>query len=322
MKFDFKKKSEPVFVFPVEISSKPVYPYDPQKIALVALDAGYSITDSVVYVENFADAKSFLDANQQIIYDMLVGDETDITAVDGSQFYQCGNLYRVRLSTNIIQIGTGAFQRCPRLREITGAEVANVASYAFQHCTNLVRVDFPHMANIGENAFGHCYLLSDIKISDRVQYIQYSTFEHCRSLERVGGQNVVGIETRGFYGCTGLKSINFPQLQGTNSSVFVDCHMLDDVKMWAWNVVTANTFQNCYRLKNIAFSDNLTAILGGGFVGCSSLQKVEIPSTIAHIETTAFRDCPALLDIVINKPENSIPGAPWGATNANVIWTG
>ena len=31
-------------------------------------------------------------------------------------------------------------------------------------------------------------------------------------------------------------------------------------------------------------------------------------------------DCTSLTSITINKPEGSIKGAPWGATNATIQW--
>ena len=56
--------------------------------------------------------------------------------------------------------------------------------------------------------------------------------------------------------------------------------------------------------------------------GCSSLRSITIPNSVNEIESWAFRDCTALTGITVNKAQNSISGAPWGATNASIQWTG
>lgn len=58
------------------------------------------------------------------------------------------------------------------------------------------------------------------------------------------------------------------------------------------------------------------------FQGCVNLQSVTMPNTVQTIDQACFGNCPALKTITVNAPENSIAGAPWGAENAEVIWTG
>ena len=48
------------------------------------------------------------------------------------------------------------------------------------------------------------------------------------------------------------------------------------------------------------------------FYECSKLTKIEIPNTIESIASSAFNSANNLGEIIINKPENSISGAPWG----------
>lgn len=45
----------------------------------------------------------------------------------------------------------------------------------------------------------------------------------------------------------------------------------------------------------------------------SNLKEIEIPNSCAKIATNAFVGCQNLETIKINKKENSISGAPWGA---------
>ena len=88
------------------------------------------------------------------------------------------------------------------------------------------------------------------------------------------------------------------------------------------------------KLEEIIISEGATAIGSGAFEHCEGCNiTVYLPSTIETIDESAFQ-CYAAdnynaannnLTIIINKPENSIAGAPWAAgydNNATVIWTG
>ena len=53
------------------------------------------------------------------------------------------------------------------------------------------------------------------------------------------------------------------------------------------------------------------------------LTEIFIPSTITSIDSDTFSGMFTFGgNIIIDKPEGSIEGAPWGATNATVTWTG
>ena len=51
------------------------------------------------------------------------------------------------------------------------------------------------------------------------------------------------------------------------------------------------------------------------------MTTINIPSTIKSIGKNAFGSN-KITTINIDKPADSISGAPWGATNATVNWTG
>lgn len=83
--------------------------------------------------------------------------------------------------------------------------------------------------------------------------------------------------------------------------------------------IGTGAFGGCHALGKIKLPASIQTIMGGAFYNCTSLKSIEIPVSIQTIEGGAFYDS-ALETIRIHKPYGSISGAPWGATNANVIW--
>ena len=66
-------------------------------------------------------------------------------------------------------------------------------------------------------------------------------------------------------------------------------------------------------MTNITMNKGIEQLEEEIFASCSSLLNVEIPSTVTTIDKNCFSSCPSIAKIKINKKENSISGAPWGA---------
>ena len=90
------------------------------------------------------------------------------------------------------------------------------------------------------------------------------------------------------------------------------------------DVVTVGSysFSKCVALHDVTFSNRLTTISSNAFYKCYALKNIVLPSSVTTINSTAFRECVNLTTITIDKPQDSVSGAPWGATNATVVWTG
>lgn len=80
---------------------------------------------------------------------------------------------------------------------------------------------------------------------------------------------------------------------------------------------------SCSHAETITLSENLRQIMDEAFKGCSGVTTITIPEKVETIGTDVFKECIWLETICINKPENSISGAPWGArSRTQIIWTG
>ena len=82
-----------------------------------------------------------------------------------------------------------------------------------------------------------------------------------------------------------------------------------------------SAFYECYRLSAITIPNSVTSIGKTVFYKCYSLSAITIPNSVTDIDIAAFLNT-SLTTITINKPTDSISGAPWGATQATIVWTG
>ena len=87
-------------------------------------------------------------------------------------------------------------------------------------------------------------------------------------------------------------------------------------------------FSGCTSLQSITFEEpcQITELPYASFLNCPSLESITIPSSVESIHLECFGyswdSNTTLQTITINKPTDSISGAPWGAANATIVWNG
>lgn len=178
--------------------------------------------------------------------------------------------------------------------------VTAICRSMFDGCSNLEKIEIPDgVTNISNLAFNGCSMLKEVKIPNSVTAIQSRAFTDCVSLKTAVlpiGLSVVSNSL--FLKCTELSSVNIPKSVTT---------------------IEYSAFYMCKGLKEITIPDKVTTIGKGAFYG-SGLTNVTIGSGIEEIEATAFGGTKDLTTITIKKSTDSIENAPWGATNAEIIW--
>jgi hypothetical protein len=76
-------------------------------------------------------------------------------------------------------------------------------------------------------------------------------------------------------------------------------------------------------LSAVNFPNSIERIGNGAFGDCSNLSAtLTFGNRLQSIGINAFVRCDNLSSIVINRLAGSVAGAPWGAPNATVVWTG
>ena len=134
---------------------------------------------------------------------------------------------------------------------------------------------------------------------------------------------VTGLAERAFADCRNLLSVSIPKgITTIPQSCFQGCLELASVIIPSSVAnIEYQAFAACDALTTLDLPAGIKTIGLAAFWQCHNLASITIPSSVTEMES-CFYECPSLVDITINKPEGSISGAPWGATNATVNWLG
>lgn len=264
--------------------------YDETKIAVIELDSSYQPTENVNYFDTITEATNYMYQN-----------------------YSGTQKYWLRVGSNVATqsgaVAMGAFPGICALTVLSG--FSTIPDNAFKNNPSLKNVYFRGISTGIRNPFEGCSALTSLYLEGVETQPPTATFlassypfNNCNNIIDIHIKNFHAISNTVFYNLQSLKTIMFENVVIVSSNCTGSCENLESVKIY-----------------HVRDPQNTDIIGGDAFQGCTSLKTVEIydPETI---QETAFRGCNAIETITLNVPENSISGAPWGATNANVIWTG
>lgn len=314
-------------IIPADPEPEPEPTYDETKIAVIRLDKNGSITWDVSYFTSCSDARNFMAENADTAYNMRFGSELALDRIADLTFQNLTNLRHVTLSDKITVLGTGTFQNCSGLISVDAPQVKSIGQYCFQYCTALESISMPDVRSISNQAFIHCEALNNVSIKTLQAPVMSYTFGYCYSLKNIElPTSLAGILAYGFAACQSLTELTLPDgTRYVNENAFQDCKSLTTISLpGSLPSIADNTFRNCSALKTVTIRQpsSLQSIGNSAFSNCSAMEEISLPNSLQTIHIQAFNYSLALETITIAKAEGSISGAPWGATNAQVVWTG
>ena len=168
-------------------------------------------------------------------------------AGNNAVFYQCKNLKKVVLPSNLKVLGEGAFTDCTALEEVVlPSTLEEIEWSAFCYCNSLKSILIPASVKIiNQTAFYQCYALEEV------------VFEEGSKLEKLGYEC--------FYNCPKLKTIEIPpsvtdlipitsRTTYTPTSIISSCSGLTTVTLYnSIKEMKTTEFSNCPNLTTINF---------------------------------------------------------------------
>ena len=186
---------------------------------------------------------------------------------------------------------------------------------------------------IGAKMYGYTFIknkmyanmeyLKSIEIHGNTSYIGEYAFYKCTNLAFASlPESLTSIGIRAFQDCTNLVLASLPEsLTSIGDNTFYNCTNLALTSLPEGLIsIGNNTFYGCTSLALTSLPESLTSIGIRAFQGCTSLTSITFKGTPTTIESSAFSGCTNLTEIKVPWSEGAVSGAPWGATNATIIY--
>ena len=250
---------------------------------------------------------------------------SSVTKIGVCSFRNCTNLESIILPEGLKSILSGAFKNSRSLSEIhipSSVTFIDLPS-SFENCSALEHISVckdnpkydsrnscnaiietetdrlvlgcsntvfpPDIKSIGDGAFAWCDILREIHIPASVNAIGSDSFYGCCSIEQitVDADNKIYDSRKG---CNAIIETSTDKLLFACKNTVIP----DGIKE-----ISADAFESCEDLTEIAMPESITKIPAQTFCQCSNLRKVPLPDSIVEILDSAFSECESLTRIDI-----------------------
>jgi hypothetical protein len=169
-----------------------------------------------------------------------------------------------------------------------GSNLTNLGANTFSNSANLTQAIITAPQNLSDNLFLNCSSLSKLKLPYGVGFTGLSTFKNCIALESFDfPDSMYQTGQDSFRGCTALVNIG-----ATSPSLM--------------SSIGSYSFADCTSLETALFDvTDFSVIEGGGFRGCTSLQRFR-SNSIVNLGSYAFEGCTSLTLLEFGKYENGL----------------
>ncbi|MGF7010630.1 hypothetical protein M2146_001154 [Lachnospiraceae bacterium PF1-22] len=266
-----------------------------------------------------------------------------VTSIGNWAFYGCkGFTGDLTIPDSVEIIGSGAFSGCGGRFFVTTNQrfsvfdgvlydkniTTAIAALRGNDTNNLTIPD--SVTTIGDYAFSDCDgFTGSLTISNGVEIIGDYAFYDCYGFKGnlTIGDSVTTIGDYAFSDCDGFTgNLTIPDSVTTiGDYAFSSCSRFTGSLTIGNSVKTIGNyaFEYCYGFEgNLTIGDSVETIYGYAFYYCSRLTSVTIGKGITSLHSP-FKNCISLTSITINRKEDAINGAPWGAdSSVTVNWIG
>ena len=245
----------------------------------------------------------------------------------GNHAFRDSGAESIALPEGVTSIGNFAFDDNDRLKEIALPQsLTSIDHYAFSCCFALGKIAIPDgVTELPQGLFACCTELKEVALGAKTEKIGTSVFRLCGKLERItisesnahfksaadgrfllnktGDTLVLGcqdgaipdgvkkIGEKAFEGRTGLKEIDFNEVEEIGEHAFVMCAGLDRLKLTsAVRTIGDGAFQSCIGLSTVRIPDGVQSIGSAAFL-CASTKAAESGS----MATMDIRMAPVVL---------------------------
>lgn len=194
-----------------------------------------------------------------------------------------------RASTQATTIRAHAFRGCTQLKNVNAPNASTIGQYAFYGCTSLTDLVTPDflMSNgamtitgttLSSYVFSYCGQITSLTITVEIPWQTYgtSTFQNCTGLTSVNAPNLTQLRGKIFNGCSSLKNCNFPKVIKIEGDQVIEKTAVETLVFPAF---TGAVYSNALRYNTSLTAVDLnacTSLNGNCFYGCTALATLII----------------------------------------------
>ena len=250
-------------------------------------------------------------------------------------YYPAGLDGTYTFPSTVTRIGGGVFKGVKNIVNLTVPDsVTEIAASAFENCTNLETLTFAEDTSqaassltIGDNAFKGCSKLKVVALPLRTTSLGANCFSGLALTSVTLNEGLQTIGASAFYNTKSLASITVPStVTSIGSSAFKDSALSEITFARSENAKSLSfgisVFNGCTNLTEIELPERLTDIPESAFSGCTKLETVNVPTTVANrdgkrgVGDKAFLGCTQLSTLTFAKG-GSLPLSFGNATFGN-----
>lgn len=262
--------------------------------------SGGIIADDNGYTVYISDDENVYNNAKYFVNKLGADDKVDLIFLDSAPS-------TVNLSDILIDNTSGSsFTTAPKVRSIIFSDsISEITSSVSLSWSAIESITFGASSCVIDASGGSVPFFSSLPNIEEIDFNGVTSigengsyiFAGARELKKISGASLVEVSNGAFTSNPKLETIDFPNIEVIGDGVFSSCGALTE-------------FPRMPKLKTIGQQ---------AFSSCTGLRSVELFGDVETIGENAFNA--PIETITIHKAEGSITGAPWGATNAEVIWT-
>lgn len=202
------------------------------------------------------------------------------------------------------------------LKKIEFGENTRVSSYAFRRCTNLETISVFREINDSfgwTSSFEYCLRLKHLNIPKGSQYLYTNEVSFCMSLNSLTLPNTPIFISGGAAIRNGLRFVRISQNADISKTSPFTHTEIEEFDFIAKATAAEAFFRECKNLKKVKNIQGCV-IYKNFFVGCYSLEEVEIPEDQTIIYSSSFTDCDTLRELIFPKGITTIQSSAFSGS--------
>ena len=224
---------------------------------------------------------------------------------------------KITVLDGIWRVEANAFAGCSTLKELVIGESVELADGAFGGIGQLERLtvclgescpdfDFANLKYLGvvgqmspftaERLRKHS-ALEEVEVFEGVTRIPEGAFYECANLKKLSLPTSLKEIGNNAFSKTGLTSLYIPGSVETTEG-FTSCLQLKEVVMGE-GLKSSLSFSGCTTLEKVSLPSTLQTVSPNAFEGCTALTSLKLPAGLKSISYGAFKNCTALTDLVL-----------------------